>query len=103
QMWTRAGVQTEVVAMPSATFFPQATDLKFSVLLVGWSTGTGESSSSLKALLMTFNKDKGYGTANRGRYSNTKVDALTEDAMQTVDDVKSEAYLTRAAALAVRA
>ena len=47
------------IAMPSATFFPQATDLKFSVLLAGWSTGTGESSSSLKALLMTFNKRQG--------------------------------------------
>jgi peptide/nickel transport system substrate-binding protein len=101
QMWTRGGIPTKVVAMPSATFFPQATDLKFSVLLVGWSTGTGESSSSLKALLMTFNKDKGFGTANRGRYSNTKVDALTEDAMQTVDDVKREAYLQRAAELAI--
>ena len=101
QMWTRAGVPTKVVAMPSATFFPQATDLKFSVLLAGWSTGTGESSSSLKALLMTFNKDKGFGTANRGRYSNTKVDALTEDALQIVDDVKREAYLQRAAELAV--
>ena len=101
QMWTRGGIPTEVVAMPSATFFPQATDLKFSMLLVGWSTGTGESSSSLKALLMTFNKDKGFGTANRGRYSNTKVDALTEDAMMTVDDVKREAYLQRAAELAI--
>jgi len=101
QMWTRAGVPTEVVAMPSATFFPQATDLKFSTMLVGWSTGTGESSSSLKALLMTFNRDKGFGTANRGRYSNTKVDALTEDAMMTVDDVKREAYLQRAAELAI--
>ncbi len=101
QMWTRAGIPTKVVAMPSATFFPQATELKFSVLLVGWSTGTGESSSSLKALLMTFNKDKGYGTANRGRYSNTKVDALTEDALQLVDDVKREAYLQRAAELAI--
>jgi len=101
QMWSRAGVPTKVVAMPSATFFPQATDLKFSVLLVGWSTGTGESSSSLKALLMTYNKDKGYGTANRGRYSNTKVDALTEDALQLVDDVKREAYLQRATELAI--
>ncbi len=101
QMWTRAGVPTKVIAMPSATFFPQATDLKFSVLLAGWSTGTGESSSSLKALLMTFNKDKGYGTANRGRYSNTKVDALTEDALQIVDDVKREVYLQRAAELAI--
>jgi peptide/nickel transport system substrate-binding protein len=101
QMWTRAGVPTKVIAMPSATFFPQATELKFSVLLVGWSTGTGESSSSLKALLMTYNKDKGYGTANRGRYSNPKVDALTEDALQLVDDVKREAYLQRAAELAI--
>ena len=101
QMWTRAGIPTKVVAMPSATFFPQATELKFSVLQAGWSTGTGESSSSLKALLMTFNKDKGYGTANRGRYSNTKVDALTEDALQLVDDVKREAYLQRATELAI--
>ena len=77
--------------MPSATFFTQATDLKFSFMLLGWSTGTGEASSSLKALLMTYNRDKGYGTANRGRYSNAKVDALTEDALQTVDDVKREA------------
>ena len=101
QMWTRIGLKTEVVAMPSATFFPQATDLKFSVLLAGWSTGTGEASSSLKALLMTFNREKGFGTANRGRYSNGKVDALTEDALMTVDDVKREAYLQRAAEIAI--
>ena len=101
QMWTRAGVKTEVVAMPSATFFPQATELKFSVILVGWSTGTGEASSSLKALVMTWNRDKGFGTANRGRYSNGKVDALTEDALMTVDDIKREAYLQRAAEIAI--
>jgi peptide/nickel transport system substrate-binding protein len=101
QMLARVGVDTKVVAMPSATYFSQATDLKFSFMLVGWGTGTAEASSSLKALLMTFNRDKGYGTANRGRYSNGKVDALTEDALQTVDDVKREAYLQRASELAI--
>ncbi len=101
QMWTRGGVLTKVVAMPSATFFPQGTALKFSALQAGWSTGTGESSSSLKALLMTYDKAKGFGTANRGRYSNAKVDALTEDALQIVDDAKREAYLQRAAELAI--
>lgn len=101
QMWTRIGVKTDVAAMPSATFFPQATELKFSVLQAGWSTGTGEASSSLKALVMTYNRDKGFGTANRGRYSNGKVDALTEDALMTVDDVKREAYLQRAAEIAI--
>ncbi len=101
QMLSRIGIDTKVVAMPSSTFFTQATELKFSFMLVGWSTGTGEASSSLKALLMTYNRDKGYGTANRGRYSNAKVDALTEDALQTVDDVKREAYLQRATELAI--
>ncbi len=101
QMWSRAGIPTKVVAMPSATYFTQATELKFSVMLLGWSTGTGEASSSLKALLMTYNRDKGYGTANRGRYSNAKLDALTEDALQTVDDVKREAYLQRATEIGI--
>ena len=101
QMLARVGIDTKVVAMPSSTFFTQATDLKFSFMLLGWSTGTGEASSSLKALLMTYNRDKGYGTANRGRYSNGKVDALTEDALATVDDAKREALLQRAAELAL--
>ena len=101
QMWTRIGIPTKVTAMPSATYFPQATELKFSTMLLGWSTGTGEASSSLKALLMTFNKEKGFGGTNRGRYSNPKVDALTEDAMQTVDDAKRAAYLQRATEIVV--
>jgi peptide/nickel transport system substrate-binding protein len=101
QMLSRVGIDTKVVAMPSSTYFTQATDLKFSFMLLGWSTGTGEASSSLKALLMTYNRDRGFGTANRGRYSNGKVDALTEDALATVDDVKREALLQRAAELAI--
>ena len=101
QMLSRVGVDTKVVTMPSSTYFTQATDLKFSFMLLGWGTGTGEASSSLKALLMTYDRDKGYGTANRGRYSNGKVDALTEDALQTVDDAKREAYLQRATELAI--
>ena len=101
QMLTRVGIDTKVVAMPSSTFFTQATELKFSFMLLGWSTGTGEASSSLKALLMTYNREKGFGTANRGRYSNPKVDALTEEALATVDDAKREADLQRATELAI--
>src|SRR5690242_9329320 len=85
QMLTRVGIATKVEAMPSATFFPQATDLKFSLMLVGWSSGTGEASSPLKALLATYTRDKGFGTANRGRYSNPRVDALLEQAPAPVD------------------
>ncbi len=101
QMLTRVGIDTKVNAMPSGPFFSKASDLEFSLMVVGWSTGTGEASSSLKNLIMTYNKDKGFGNANRGRYSNPKVDLLTEDALQTVDDAKREAYLQRATELAI--
>ncbi|MEO6928780.1 MAG: ABC transporter substrate-binding protein [Casimicrobiaceae bacterium] len=101
QMLTRVGIDTKVNAMPSGPYFSKASDLEFSLMLVGWSTGTGEASSSLKNLIMTFNKDKGFGNANRGRYSNPKVDLLTEDALQTVDDAKREAYLQRATEIAI--
>ena len=101
QMLTRIGIATKVEAMPSATYFPQATDLKFSFMLLGWSSGTGEASSPLKALLATYSRDKGFGTANRGRYSNPRVDALLEQALATVDDPKREALLQRATEIAI--
>jgi peptide/nickel transport system substrate-binding protein len=101
QMLARVGIATRVEAMPSAPFFPQATELKFSFMLVGWGSGTGEASSPLKALVATYNRDKGFGTANRGRYSNPRVDALVEEALTTVDDLKREALLQRATEIAV--
>src|SRR5262249_50086435 len=103
QMLSRIGIDTKVVAMPSATYFTQATDLKFSFMLLGWSTGTGEASSSLKALLMTFNRDKGYGTANRGRHPARQADALAEHAPQPVDDARREAFSEGATDLATNA
>ncbi|HKE38435.1 MAG TPA: ABC transporter substrate-binding protein [Casimicrobiaceae bacterium] len=101
QMLTRVGIATKVEAMPSATFFPQATELKFSFMLLGWGSGTGEASSTLKALLATYSKEKGFGTANRGRYSNPRVDALLEEGLATVDDPKREALLQRATEVAI--
>jgi peptide/nickel transport system substrate-binding protein len=101
QMLARVGIVTRVETMPSATFFPQATELKFSFILVGWSSGTGEASSPLKALIATVNRDKGFGTANRGHYSNAKVDLILEDALVTVEDARREALLQRATELAI--
>jgi peptide/nickel transport system substrate-binding protein len=101
QMLTRVGIATRVEAIPPATFFPQATEGRFSFILVGWSSGTGEASSPLKALIATPSKEKGFGTANRGHYSNPKVDLMLEDALVTVDDAKREALLQRATELAI--
>ena len=50
---------------------------------------------------MTFNRDKGYGTANRGRYSNAQGRRADRGRAATVDDAKREAYLQRATELAI--
>ena len=42
-------------------------------------------SSTLRSLLATFNKDTGMGQANRGRYSNPELDKTLAEALRTVD------------------
>ena len=55
----------------------------------------------LKALLATFSKDKGMGAANRGRYSNPKLDAVLGQALATVNDAQREKLLQQATEIGV--
>jgi peptide/nickel transport system substrate-binding protein len=107
QMLTRIGIKTEVVTMPRSVYFSRASrggpnkTPEFSFILVGWGSGTGEASSPLKSLLHTYDKSRGFGASNRGRYSNPQVDKLIEDALATVDDVKREKMLAEATEVAI--
>ncbi|HYH42749.1 MAG TPA: ABC transporter substrate-binding protein [Burkholderiales bacterium] len=101
QMLTRVGIVTRVDTMPSAVYFTRANKLDFSMMLVGWGSDTAEASSPLKALLATFNHDKGMGQANRGRYSSPKMDALLDQALSTVDDSRREKLLQQATEVAM--
>jgi peptide/nickel transport system substrate-binding protein len=101
QMLSRVGIATRVETMPSAVYFSRANKLDFSLMLVGWGSDTAEASSPLKALLATYSSEKGMGQANRGRYSNAKMDALLAQALATVDDSKREKLLQDATAVAM--
>ena len=61
----------------------------------------GAKASTSGALIATVNRDKGFGTANRGHYSNAKLDLMLEDALVTVDDARREALLQRATEIAI--
>jgi peptide/nickel transport system substrate-binding protein len=106
QMFTRIGVETKVETMPPAVFFNRASagaggNPEFSFILVGWGAGTGEVSSPLKSLVATFDKAKGMGTANRGRYSNPVLDKAIDDALAVVDDDKRAELLAKASEIAM--
>ena len=101
QMLSRIGVATRVETMPSSVYFTRANKLEFSLMLVGWGSDTAEASSPLKALLATYSTEKGMGQANRGRYSNPKMDALLQQALATVDDSRREKLLQDATQVAM--
>lgn len=108
QMLTRVGIDTKVATMPRSVFFKRASrggpdnTPEFSFILVGWGAGSGEASSPLKSLLHTYNRDKGFGASNRGRYSNPEVDKLIEEALATVDDAKRQDLLAKATEMAIK-
>ena len=52
-------------------------------------------------LVNTFDRAKGTGTANRGRYSNPEVDQLSAEALKTNDDAKRAALLAQATEIAI--
>ncbi len=107
QMLARVGIDTKVETMPKSVYFGRASrggpnkTPEFSFILVGWGSGTGEPSSPLRSLLHTYDKARGFGASNRGRYSNPEVDKIIEDALATVDDAKREKLLQKATELAI--
>jgi len=107
QMLTRIGIKTAVETMPRSVYFKRASrggpdkTPEFSFILVGWGAGSGEASSPLKSLIHTYDKSRGFGASNRGRYSNAEIDKLIEDALATVDDAKRQKLLAKATEMAI--
>ncbi|NDP43065.1 MAG: ABC transporter substrate-binding protein [Aromatoleum sp.] len=101
QMLTRVGINSKVETAPMGPYSGRASKQEFSFHMVGWGASTGEASSPLRSLLATFNRDKGLGAVNWGRYSNVKVDYLIEQALQQVDDENRRTMLQNATKLAM--
>ena len=101
QMLSRIGIGAKVETAPMAPYSARASKQEFSFHMVGWGASTGEASSPLRSLLATFNRDKGLGAVNWGRYGNTKVDYVIEQALQQVDDDNRRAMLQQATKLSM--
>jgi peptide/nickel transport system substrate-binding protein len=99
QMWTRIGIKAEVEALPGAVFFTRASKQEFSAFSAQY--GAEDSMNSLRALIATYDAAKGYGTANRTRYSNPVVDNLLTESLRTMDDELRQQKLERAINFAI--
>lgn len=107
QMLTRIGITMQVDTMPGNVFYQRASSggpeggSQFSFFLVGYSPATGEVSGALRNVVHTVDKEKGFGSNNRTRYSNPEVDKLIEEGMRTLDDAKRQDIFRSACAKAI--
>lgn len=99
QFWTRIGVRTEVQTMPNAAYFPAAARQTFSVMAAQY--GADNVSYAYRALVHTFNREQGLGTANRTRHSSPRADALVAQALVEMDEAKRNALFAQAADIAI--
>ncbi len=99
QMWTRIGLKAEVETLPGSVFFTRASKQDFSAFAAQY--GAEEASNSLRALVATRDPARGFGTANRTRYSNPAVDALLTASLESMDEAARQAKLAQAIDLAM--
>jgi peptide/nickel transport system substrate-binding protein len=83
QMWTRAGIQAQVAGVAGQVFFSEASRQQYSAFIAQY--GTNEAGEGPRAVVHSFEAGRGYGNANRVRYSNPQVDALIQAALTEID------------------
>jgi peptide/nickel transport system substrate-binding protein len=93
-MWTRIGLQAEVAGVAGQVFFGQASRQGYSAFIAQY--GTNEAGEGPRAVVHSFEAGRGYGAANRTRYSNPQVDALIQAALAEIDPEKRRARLHEA-------
>ena len=102
QMFARIGLRASVDALPSASFFPRAGQLEFSFFFNSWGAGSSGGLTTMRTLLGGFDRERGFGANNRGRYLNPEVDRRIHEAFGTMEDAAREALVREATAIAMR-
>lgn len=93
QFWTRAGVATQIEAVPYSVYAGRANKNEYAMSMIGWGNGTGEGTYAMTTILATYDTDKGLGASNWGRFSSERLDAALEMATSEFDDAAREQFI----------
>jgi peptide/nickel transport system substrate-binding protein len=99
QYFARIGVATRVETLPRAPFFTRASNREFAIFLGSWTGTLG--ANTIRALLTTYDRERGLGAFNRQRYSNPALDAVFARALSTLDDGARNALMAEVEQIAV--
>ncbi|MGH1427894.1 MAG: ABC transporter substrate-binding protein [Arenicella sp.] len=95
-MLTRIGIRTKLETVSKSSFFKRRNKGEYAIWMAGWGAASGEMSNPLRALVATRIENKGFGTVNRGGYSNKLIDNLLDRALQTIETNEREQLLVQA-------
>jgi peptide/nickel transport system substrate-binding protein len=98
-MWAKIGVDTKLVTLPRAQYFPKLEKLDTSIYMLGWGGASTDAIFTLQPVLSTYN-GKGDGDYNYGRYTNSSTfDALVAEIKVEMNAEKRLALIRRALAI----
>ncbi|WP_207540105.1 ABC transporter substrate-binding protein [Sabulicella rubraurantiaca] len=93
QFWTRIGVQTQVDALPWASFSARSARQEFAMRLTSWGSVTAEAGYMLTNIMMTYDAQRRTGASNSGRFSSPELDRKVSEAIAIIDDEQRERAL----------
>jgi peptide/nickel transport system substrate-binding protein len=92
-MLAKINIKVNLKTMPKAQYWDEFDAQVADMQMIGWHSDTEDSGNFSEFLVMTPNKETGYGQYNSGNYSNPKVDELTMAAQVETDLEKRSATL----------
>lgn len=91
-MWAKIGIKTTLTAETKTLYFPKALKREVTAYMLGWQPAGNDGHNALWALFNT-PQPGGQGQFNLGRYSNPRLDELTQQIAVELDPPKRAALM----------
>jgi len=95
-MLKKINISVSLITFPKAQYFHEIDQCAGDLLMMGWTSDTGDSANYSQYLTMTRDKNTGKGAYNCGYYSNAQLNDLIERAVTELDADKRTAMLKKA-------
>lgn len=93
-MLAKINIKVDLKTVPKAQYWPLYDQRAADIMMIGWHSDTEDSANFAEFLVMTPDKEAGYGQYNAGNYSNPTIDKMVLQS-QSMTDAKARADLLR--------
>lgn len=93
-MLAKIKIKVDLKTMPKAQYWPKFDERAADIMMIGWHSDTEDSANFSEFLVMTPDRETGYGQYNSGNYSNPTVDKLVLQS-QSLTDRQARAQMLR--------